>query len=65
MRNITVSKGKSSVSLCSLQYIIRLLMTCSWFSVTEGAFSLWMGNEQLPQDRSHRSRFQSVKVIAS
>ena len=65
MRNITVSKVKSSVSPCSLQYIIRLLMTRLCFSVTEGAFSLWMGNEQLPQDQSHPSRFQYVKAIAS
>lgn len=50
-------KVKSSVSLHSLQFIIRLLMTCLWFSVTEAAFSLWMGNEQLSQDQPHHSRF--------
>lgn len=57
--------GKSSVSPCSLQYIIPLLMICLCFSVTEGEFSLWTGNEQLPQDRSHHSRFQYVRVIVS
>lgn len=65
MRNITVSRVKSSVSLRCLQYIIHLLMTCACLSVTEGAFSLWMGNGQLPQDRSHHSTFQYVKVITS
>lgn len=65
MRNVTVGKVKSSVSPHSLQYIIGLLMTRLCFSVAEGAFSLGMGNEQLPQDQSHHSRFQHVKVIAS
>lgn len=65
MGNITVSKVKSSVSLYSSQYIIHLLMTCLWFSMTKGVFLLWMDNEQLPTDQPHHFRFQYVKVIAS
>jgi len=64
MRNITVSKVKSSGCLPRLRYVIRLLMTCVCFSMTEDAFSLCMSNEHL-QDQSHHSRFQYVKVIAS
>lgn len=43
------------MGLHRLQYIIYLLMTCLSFPVTKGEFSLWVGDEQLPQDQSHRS----------